>query len=345
MVNWKGVSFVIAVVIVACTGSPKTLAASTRWMADKPAETIIAKPWVDSIAFSTDGKALAIAGVSAPLTIWSTRSWKQILQLDDGRAGGVVALCYFRKSHFLAAAFFDGQIVTWTTRDWKKSGSFALRAYTSPYQLSYSATGDSLVTGNDPIQVLQPSTGSEIRRYKAYGVTVNAAVSPDGKLLAIPDHRDIRIVDIHGGQTVSVIRHNMAADSWAYSPDGRQFAVAGIGGAISVWNPYDGTLIKRINGLPRHVQIVKYAPVGHLLVSLSMDSTGPLDDRSLDGTVRLWNSETWKLIKVIHANRNYVSSIAFTDNGGLLATGSTDGTVKIWNIKSIVSGTETNPRR
>src|SRR5262249_55581939 len=58
---------------------------------------------------------------------------------------------------------------------------------------------------------------------------------------------------------------------------------------------------------------------------------------SLDKTVRLWDTRTWKQRAVLEGHADRVYALAFSPDGELLASGSNDTSIRLW---SVASGTE-----
>jgi WD40 repeat protein len=57
-----------------------------------------------------------------------------------------------------------------------------------------------------------------------------------------------------------------------------------------------------------------------------------------DGTVKLWDAGTGRLLRTQAAHRGFVHALAFSPDGRRLATGSRDFTVRLWDVRT---GTET----
>ena len=53
---------------------------------------------------------------------------------------------------------------------------------------------------------------------------------------------------------------------------------------------------------------------------------------SVDNTVKIWNSKTRKLYKILRGHSAAVTSVAFSVNDRFLYTGSMDGTFKKWKL-------------
>jgi len=55
---------------------------------------------------------------------------------------------------------------------------------------------------------------------------------------------------------------------------------------------------------------------------------------SFDGTLRLWEATTGKLLLETKEHYAEIQRLAFTPDGTILVTGSQDGTIRMWGIPS-----------
>jgi len=77
----------------------------------------------------------------------------------------------------------------------------------------------------------------------------------------------------------------------------------------------------RLGGHTEAVTSVSFSPDGKTIASAS-----------LDGTVKLWNTEG-KLLHTLQSHTSGVSSVSFSPDGKMFASVSSDKTVKLWNTE------------
>ena len=105
-----------------------------------------------------------------------------------------------------------------------------------------------------------------------------------------------------------------------FSPDGSQLFVGGYH-EITVWNPTDGKLIRRIPGIGQRTYAIRFSPDGKLLTSSSEDQT-----------VRLWDVSNEQCLKILRGHGSRVYSVTFNPSGNVIASDSEDGTIKLWDV-------------
>jgi WD40 repeat protein len=157
--------------------------------------------------------------------------------------------------------------------------------------------------------------------------------------------------------------------SVAYSPDGQCLAVAGAGGAVSVWDARSGALRQRLVGHPTAITDVVFSPDGSRLATAGEDRTVrvwdaasgsevlcvPIPERTTavayhpDGSAlaiaddaggimladasggRIWR-------RIVHPGRPWwttdasVHDVAFSPDGTRLATAGNDGSARVWDV-------------
>jgi RNA polymerase sigma factor (sigma-70 family) len=189
-----------------------------------------------------------------------------------------------------------------------------------------------------------------------------AALSPDGKTLAIgPDFPEgpsgvpVRLWDVETGKARPALQepikladgsdqagpettarslsgarwHMKARDGRAFSPDGRllvDWAEHPFGrnriDHVCVWDVRTGRAIATLAAGPRNgAANAAFAPDGRTLATASAD-----------GTIRLWETATWKVRTAFRGHRDRVTALAFGPDGRLF-TGGLDTVVLGWDAR------------
>jgi WD40 repeat protein len=111
-----------------------------------------------------------------------------------------------------------------------------------------------------------------------------------------------------------------------FSPDGSQLLVGGYH-EITVWNPADGKLIKRIAGIGQRTHAIRFSPDGQM-IAVACGTPGR------HGEVRLLKYDSGELLKVLGMTSDVVFDCAFSPQGDRLATAAADGVVRVFDVES-----------
>jgi WD40 repeat protein len=138
-----------------------------------------------ALAFSPDGKRLAIAAVGQPVQIYDSVSGEKLLQLQHP-TGGSAGIAFSRDGGRIATADADTVVRIYDARNGEmlaRNADFLL----VPLTVAFTADGKQLLTGGGDkiIALLDGGTGAVIRRsVKAADPVLYMDVSPDGVLVA-----------------------------------------------------------------------------------------------------------------------------------------------------------------
>ncbi len=120
--------------------------------------------------------------------------------------------------------------------------------------------------------------------------------------------------------------HTVPITAVTFSPDGSQVVVAGYY-ELTVWNPLDGALVKRIGNVGERTYSLAYSPDGKIL-AVGGGQPGRL------GEVRLFDPAAGTLTKVLLSTSDVVFDVVFNPAGDRLAVTSADGVLRIFNVAS-----------
>jgi dipeptidyl aminopeptidase/acylaminoacyl peptidase len=152
--------------------------------------------------------------------------------------------------------------------------------------------------------------------------------SPDGMLLAVGAHREVRLIDPASNKLLATLTgHTDYVRSIAFSPDGKMLAAGGgspqRAGEIKIWNVQSHELLKTMQGGKDSIYSVAWSPDGKLIASGSYDKM-----------VRLWDVTFGKEVRTLQDHIDAVFAVAFSPDGKRLASASQDRAVKIWDVAS-----------
>ncbi|NXU17863.1 WSDU1 protein, partial [Pardalotus punctatus] len=117
--------------------------------------------------------------------------------------------------------------------------------------------------------------------------------------------------------------HTYAVHCCCFSPSGRELASCSTDGTTAVWAVRDGrrlALLRQPGASP--VRVCRFCPRAACLVS-----------GAADGSVVLWNTQSFKLHRSGNVKGGSLVACAFSPNGNFFVTGSSSGDLTIWDDK------------
>jgi WD40 repeat protein len=256
--------------------------------------------WVNSVAYSPDGRYLASGGGTLLtqgeeqsvdiIKIWDLERRKELFPITVNSRHIVNSVAYSPDGRYLASGSADKTIKIWDTK-----------------------------------------TGTELSTLTGHSEAVNSvAYSPDGRYLASASSDEtIKIWDVKNNKELNTFIYNYSKRiigvgyliRIAYSPNGRYLASGYSNGTIQLWDVKTGNKVHTLTGHSGWVFSVAYSPDGRYLASGNGDKT-----------IKIWEVATGKELRTLTGHSDSVASVVYSPDGRYLASGSFDNTIKIWRV-------------
>jgi WD40 repeat protein len=293
-----------------------------------------------SVAYSPDGKTLAVGGTSVQL--WDAA--KRTLIAESPLPSKVYVNATAFGHGVIAVALANGKVsLLSATTLAPLAPSFPVTSGTGAAEsVGFSPDGTLLATGADDgtvrlYDVADPANPRRLVTVRDSGNQVyTVAFAPDGKTVAAAStDNKVRLWRVTGSGSGSGLTlagspiGDMAnyAIGLAFSPDSKTLAVGSADKTVHLWDVAD----------PAHPVLLGPAltgPSGYVWAAAFSPSGQTLAVGVTDGTVWLWNVASPAhpvLIATLTSPANHVYGLAFSPSGAQLAATSFEGTVHLWD--------------
>ncbi len=154
--------------------------------------------------------------------------------------------------------------------------------------------------------------------------------SPDGRWLsAATGAGQIYLWDVASARLAGEFHgHYKKINSIDFSPDSTRLASASDDRLVRIWQLNGLTRIGEFSGFAEAVQDVKWSPDGGLIATASRISTAD------SYPVRFWSVDGEPKGGLLKGQTGTIGTLAFSNNGRMLASGSSDSQIRVWNVSS-----------
>ena len=147
------------------------------------------------------------------------------------------------------------------------------------------------------------------------------------------DDKTIKVWDAESGRLLRTLEgHTDWVRAVAVTPDGRRIVSGSDDKTIKVWDAESGRLLRTIEGYT--VRAVAVTPDGRRIVSGSDDGTIKQVWEAENGTIKVWDAESGRLLRTLEGHTDRVKAVAVTPDGRRIVSGSHDKTIKVWDAES-----------
>ncbi len=276
-----------------------------------------------SVAFSPDGRTLAMAIDDDSVKVWDTATGKVVTTLH-GHKGPVWAVAYSPNGATLATASSDRTVRLWNTSSWSEAQTLEHKG--SVRCLAFSRDGGKLVSGtrDGTVSVWVLAHPTEPLTISGHlGEVVAVAYSPDQATVASASgDKTIKLWDARTGREEMTLQgHQGGIYAVAFTPDGKTLASGGWDHTVRLWDVATGANRATLTGHEQDVWSVAFSPDGKTLASGSEDHT-----------IKLWDVGSVREVETLRGHAGSVYSVAFSPDGRMLASAGRDGTIKLWDV-------------
>ncbi|MDM8560393.1 WD40 repeat domain-containing protein [Candidatus Parabeggiatoa sp. HSG14] len=285
--------------------------------------------WVNSIAFSPNGRILASASEDRTIKLLNVSTGEELRTLkkswwQKGHFAPVRTIAFSPDGRILASGSDDNTIKLWNVNTGKLIRNLQEENGFWVNSIAFNPNGSILATGTDSnkITLWDVRTGKKRHTLQGHqGEVKSVAFSPDGQTLASGSvDKTIKLWAFSTGVLLHTLKwHGDFVNAIVFSPDGQTLASASNDKTIKLWEVSTGNKRHTLLGHQQGVSSISFSPDGHILASGSSDDT-----------IKLWEISTGNSLRTLQGHDCIINAVIFSPSGRTLVSASNDKTIKLW---------------
>lgn len=281
---------------------------------------------IKTLAYSPDGRLLALASTDNRIRLWEANTGKEIQQLI-GHDAAVTSLAFAADGKTLASGSYDGTVRLWEVVTGKLLQKLsANNSWVTA--VAFAPDGKTIAAGgrHRALQAWQADTGQELWKVQRPLWVTALLFSRDGRTLVSTSKYDgLRTWDAASGDERAKLEgHQGHVHALALAPDGQTLASAGSDRTVRLWELATAKEQRTLEGHLGTIYALAFSLDGQML------SSG-----SADGTIRLWEPATGKERAVLPTGRGEVVALALHPDGRTAASANLQSQlVQLWDIRT-----------
>jgi WD40 repeat protein len=294
--------------------------------ADKVLRTHVFAASIEGLAWSPDGKTIAVGLADKTARLWDLASAKETRTLEGHEAVLVRGLAWSPDGKRLATTAQVGKVReqafrVWDTASGKLLGRFAVPCTDTAPAIAWSPDGKTVAVGlyQGPHGLFDPETGRLVRTLQTGHFASALAFSPDGRQVALAGDPGVCLRSAGSGKLIHALEGMNAMQSiqsLAWSPDGRSLA---LGYRMADQDSLRVVAAATGQRLPPRLadawSCAAWSPDGKTLAAIAADFS-----------VCLWDVASSRLVRTLEG-KTQAHVLAWSPDGKLLAGG---GSQKAW---------------
>jgi WD40 repeat protein/energy-coupling factor transporter ATP-binding protein EcfA2 len=306
--------------------------------------------FVQSVGVSPHGDLIATASFDKTVKLWDLQGHlKQILP----HGGEVMHVSFHPTEDVIFTASKDHKVQLWKS-DGRLKQTISLPQNTFAWSISFDPKSQTIAAACSDGAVRfwklhdnpqETFFGNDQKPWKPYGNQniYSVSFSPDSRMIAVasedgnaklrflsPEVKGKELI-LKGDKTIPGHAKDKRIYRVRFSPDSRIVATASDDNLVILWNSQTSKLITYLKGHESGIHDVAFHRKFKKGEKLAVST---IATASLDGTIKLWNSEG-ELMETLIGHSSRVNSVDFSPNGTFLVSGSNDRLPRLWQVNNL----------